>query len=223
MRSENQYSKRDGSLIRIMNAAMSPSVKYIAFCEGDDYWIDPYKLQRQVDFLEEHPDYSMCFHDAYRLIDGKVHSSYKQYSHDGDACLCDVVINGGLFCPTASIMLRKSLYNDYPEFAKKCHVGDFPMQIYMALKGRVHFMRDVMSVYRIGAIGSWTDMMKCLDADKVKEKMNNEISMLNAFNEYSNYKFNDIFSKRISSYRVRTLVRIACKKSLKSCIIHRIP
>ena len=49
---ENQYSKRDGSLARIMDAAMHPNSKYIALCEGDDYWTDPHKLQLQVDIME---------------------------------------------------------------------------------------------------------------------------------------------------------------------------
>ena len=59
---ENQYSKHDGSLGRIMNEHTHG--KYVAYCEGDDYWIDPLKLQKQVDFLETHPDYSMCWTDA---------------------------------------------------------------------------------------------------------------------------------------------------------------
>ena len=60
---ENQYSKRDGSLRKILEAATHPSAKYIATCEGDDYWTDPQKLQIQVDFLESHPDYSLSAHD----------------------------------------------------------------------------------------------------------------------------------------------------------------
>ena len=59
---ENQYSKHDGSLGRIMDE--NSHGKYIAFCEGDDYWTDPLKLQKQIDFLESHPDYSLCFHNA---------------------------------------------------------------------------------------------------------------------------------------------------------------
>lgn len=59
---ENQYSKHDGSIGRIMDAEMAKyNPKYIAYCEGDDYWTDPYKLQKQVNFMESHPDYSVCF------------------------------------------------------------------------------------------------------------------------------------------------------------------
>ena len=55
---ENQWSKSDGSLTKIMDAAIDATgAKYVAICEGDDYWMDPLKLQKQVDFLEEHSDY----------------------------------------------------------------------------------------------------------------------------------------------------------------------
>lgn len=60
---ENQYSKKDGSLQRIMNEHMMG--KYVAMCEGDDFWIDPYKLQKQVDFLENHPE---CVYSCHRYI-----------------------------------------------------------------------------------------------------------------------------------------------------------
>ena len=61
---ENQYSKRDGSLGRIMNAAVDATgAKYVAMCEGDDYWTDPLKLQKQVDFMEANPEYGLCYTD----------------------------------------------------------------------------------------------------------------------------------------------------------------
>ena len=59
---ENQYSKRDGTIGRVVTAACKG--KYMAWCEGDDYWIDENKLQMQVDFLEGNPEYGMCFHGA---------------------------------------------------------------------------------------------------------------------------------------------------------------
>ena len=63
---ENQYSKSDGSLGRIMNAHTKG--KYIALCEGDDYWTDPLKLQKQVDFLEANPEYVLTCH-RYKIYD----------------------------------------------------------------------------------------------------------------------------------------------------------
>lgn len=66
---KNQYSKHDGSVGRIMREVrMATGAKYVAFCEGDDFWTDPLKLQKQIDFLESHPDYSMC-HTAFELVD----------------------------------------------------------------------------------------------------------------------------------------------------------
>lgn len=59
---ENQYSKKDGSLRRVMDEACAKyGAKYYALCEGDDYWTDPHKLQKQVDFMEDHPDYTLTF------------------------------------------------------------------------------------------------------------------------------------------------------------------
>ena len=83
---ENQYSKHDGSILRIMDAAMHPDSKYIAACEGDDYWTDPHKLQIQVDFLESHPDFVICSHDyrCYHQNDDRFndHSCYEWFFGD---------------------------------------------------------------------------------------------------------------------------------------------
>lgn len=69
---DNQYSKKDGCLGNIMNeACKATGAKYIAFCEGDDYWTDPYKLQKQVDFLESHPDISYTCH-RFKIRNGKL-------------------------------------------------------------------------------------------------------------------------------------------------------
>lgn len=66
---ENQYSKQNGSLTKIMNAAIAATdAPYIAMCEGDDYWTDPHKLQKQVDFLEAHPQCAITSH-RYKIYD----------------------------------------------------------------------------------------------------------------------------------------------------------
>lgn len=81
---ENQYSKGDGSLSRIMNQACNNTgAKYMAMCEGDDYWTDPLKLQKQVDFLENHPEYELVFTNRNILKNGEIKPSYhpmREYS-----------------------------------------------------------------------------------------------------------------------------------------------
>ena len=62
--SENLYSKKDGRFIQLTYSSQYLQGKYIAICEGDDYWTDPLKLQKQVDYMEEHPECAMCFHNA---------------------------------------------------------------------------------------------------------------------------------------------------------------
>lgn len=209
---ENQYSKRVG----INRKYQYPRArgKYIALCEGDDYWIDPNKLQKQVDFLEAHPDYSMCFHDVYRRVKDKITTSYEHYNSDTASSLNDIILNGGLFCPTTSIVYRRDLIAEYPQFAYNCHVGDYPLQIYLALCGKVYYFKDVMGVYRIGSIGSWTHSNNKANRDHIFIKMENEIEMLKSFDAYSNYQHTSIFNKRIDEYMFTLLIYHRDKKRI---------
>lgn len=102
---ENQYSKHDGSLTKIMNSACKG--KYIAMCEGDDYWTDPYKLQKQVDFLENNPGFTMVWHDACIETNGKIIKQLNRYDKDCESAINEIIFNGGLFIPTASILVKK--------------------------------------------------------------------------------------------------------------------
>lgn len=144
---ENQYSKRDGSLTRIMNAACCG--KYIAICEGDDYWIDPLKLQKQVDFLEENPDYGLV-HSYFNYVDiydkvipppTQFHQHIQERIFDGyiwDYYLC----NPG-FILTCTCMCRRSLYRkDEQTFVD---TGIFMM---IARQAKVHCIREITSCYR---------------------------------------------------------------------------
>lgn len=144
---ENQYSKRDGSLRRIMDAHMHG--KYVAMCEGDDYWIDPLKLQKQVDFLEANSDYSLCFHNAVRLnnrtkIRERI-SSFCNFNQSRTISTEELI--AGWCIPTASILYRReSLTNiQRPNFFS----GDYTLQLILASVGKVHYIDRYMSVYRL--------------------------------------------------------------------------
>lgn len=147
---ENQYSKHDGSLNRIMYGAISPKVRYIAICEGDDYWTDPLKLQKQFDFMEANPDYSMCFHNAMihyqnRNIGDKPFAQLENRDYN------PVELYEKWLVPTASIFARKEIILkqlptlNNPDFL----YGDNPLIISLAYAGKVRCMNEIMSVYRI--------------------------------------------------------------------------
>ena len=155
---ENQYSKHDGSLNRIMHEACKG--KYIALCEGDDYWIDPLKLQKQVDILESSEEYSLCMHAHTELYsNGDSKDIFRYESDNYNVPMVDLIKGGGGFVSTNSIVYRNSLLDSYPKWAKDAPVGDLPLELFLFHKGRVAYIGSVMSVYRIASLGSWTSLM----------------------------------------------------------------
>lgn len=202
---ENQYSKHDGSLQRIMDSHCYG--KYIACCEGDDYWIDPLKLQKQVDFMESHPDYSMTCNRTklYSHRKGKFVGENYCYNKSQDVEAKDIILCGGLFISTCSIVLRRSVVIDgYPDYFTKCHVGDYPLQIFAAMKGNVYYFNDVMSVYRVENSSSWAGERNKISVEKRIETVHSEIEMLNGFSDdYPHYK--PFFSLRKMAYINRSL------------------
>ncbi len=150
--SENQYSKRNGSLGKIMRqAAKAAGAKYVALCEGDDYWTDPLKLQKQIDFLENHPDYSMCFHNAIEHFEGNCRGD-KLFSNLESRDYTGIEIYASWIIPTASVVVsREVIESDVYKRAKsikKFICGDILLFLSAAHIGKTFAMNDVMSVYR---------------------------------------------------------------------------
>ena len=104
---ENQYSKHDGTIGRSIRE--NTHGKYIAMCEGDDYWTDPYKLQKQVDFLESHPDYVMCSHRFNQYIQDKNFlEEEKDSTFQGADYDLKNLIGGKWLTQTLTVMYRRS-------------------------------------------------------------------------------------------------------------------
>lgn len=149
LETENQYSQGSNKLRSILDPLMTG--KYIAICEGDDYWTDPLKLQKQVDFLEAHPGYSMCFHQAIRTF---VNDNRKDepYSIVEDRDYTGLEMYQPQYRPaTASIVFTSEMYRSdvYQKSLGYClSFGDIPMFLCCAHIGKVRGMSDTMSVYR---------------------------------------------------------------------------
>lgn len=145
---ENQYTKYNGSFHEIQNI-MRKAIrgKYVAYCEGDDYWIDPYKLQKQVDILESDPECSL------------VYTSYKRYNQDEKRFEDDFIVDkeGYLYetlflnipVITVTVCMRSEVLRNLPSVPKGAFTGDHYIWISAALMGRFRIVKDITSVYRI--------------------------------------------------------------------------
>lgn len=149
---ENQYSK--GVKVSLYNYSRAKG-KYIAICEGDDYWTDPYKLQKQVDFLESHPNYVMCSHKYIRLRDNNAEILPKDISKYGRIYSLNDLIRGNWFFQPLTIMYRcESLDLKYLKTYE--HTKDLTLIYALLRKGNGICMPDIMGVYRIHSNGIWS-------------------------------------------------------------------
>lgn len=149
---ENQYSKKDGSLRQIMSIAFNTTgAKYIALCEGDDYWTNTLKLQKQVDFLESHPEYTYIFHNA--IIHWEDNAHPDKYMADyvpGD--VSPLQLYNSWLVPTASVVFRREILQS-DTYIKSLGIpnavfGDVQIAIASGFHGKIYYLAECMSVYR---------------------------------------------------------------------------
>jgi len=200
-----EYAKNHPDIIRVITADYNVGAKangrrcynvvrgkYIAICEGDDYWTDPYKLQKQIDVLDANPQYSMCFHNAYIIWEGKKKRrefcSYKKTVYN----TIDL-IEKNWFIPTQSIVYRKSVY-EYEEWMNYVLGGDYALQLFLSTKGDIAYINEIMSVYRKnpGSLGA-----------KLKPSYSTlrTLELLSYFNYYTEFNYDVIVKKRINMMR----------------------
>lgn len=182
---ENQWSKHDGSIARIVNSHIRG--KYVALCEGDDYWTDPLKLQMQYDEMEKHPEIDMCSHIAVSLKGGKIHGYRNPLKHSGIISVEQMIEGGGGIVATNSLFLRKEIFDDFLPFQKVLNV-DYSIQLRGALRGGVLFVNRCMSVYRVNAVGSWSERLKS-DKTKVLNFHQKIQEMLDSFDVFTGGRY----------------------------------
>ncbi|MDE5423401.1 glycosyltransferase [Ancylomarina sp. DW003] len=155
LQSENQYSQGVKPGFDIVMPRCQG--KYIAHCEGDDYWIDPYKLQKQVNFMEGNPEYSFIFHDCEILNQNSGSRQLRVGKRviDETVDLVSAIKQNNM--PTASILHRNVLdRNSTPGWSFRTKKGDYCLVILLAEKGLGKYLPDVMSVYRVHEGGVWS-------------------------------------------------------------------
>ena len=145
--SENQYSK--GLHRQIMESAIARyNPKYIAFCEGDDYWIDAYKLQKQVNFLEEHPDYGFSYTNA-KGFDQSKNSFYDMKLRGFSGMLYDSKLKNDIDMWTLTFLCRAELFFSRPKLdPNKVFCGDRLMFFHICRLSKGFYLPEETSVYR---------------------------------------------------------------------------
>ena len=190
------------NFIRIFNECKG---QYIALLEGDDYWIDPLKLQKQVDSLEKPVNATICFHNAIVIW----HNIEKQPNL---FCASNQAINGAFpdvvkqwLMPTASIVFKRSSVN-LPDWFPKIRNWDWAVQMLATSNGKFIYLNEPMSVYRkhLGGNSFNPDYTNLQTFDR-------QITLLNLINKQYNFTFNEIICEKICE--IRRLMKIINRKN----------
>ena len=190
---ENQYSKGIG----IIPNYIVPRIrgKYVAACEGDDYWCDDYKLQKQFDYMEKHSECSMCVHNTIKhdLETGK-EKLFNNWTEIHELTLEDVF--DGWNVHTSSFFIRGEFFEKEP-FPRKYWFRDYIRLTMGYYYGKIVALPDIMSVYNWNnSAGITYSVWKKRNA-KSLEKMQLKKEYLVEYNKFTEYKFQDVVYKKI--------------------------
>lgn len=202
---ENQHSKG----VRVSKVYNLPRAigKYVAYCEGDDYWSDADKLQKQYDIMEQHPECSMCVHPV-RVVSENgalTEETIPRYFLDEGVIeerefLRQELINGWA-AQTSSYFVRNEYLQEYlkewPSFAQMMMVGDLPLVLYMITRGKIYFGTEMMSCYRMGAEFSFRKRRQKNPFFELRYLC----SLLGGIEEYDRYT-NGKYKDLVSAYKV---------------------
>lgn len=203
---ENQYSK--GSLGRIMDTAVDATgAKYVAMCEGDDYWTDPYKLQKQVDFLESHPEYTFCCH-RFKIYDQRKGTYLREYAYNYYKANEDLVIDEKLFFSVwvtqlLTTMMRSDIHHAImTECYDTFHSGlDVYMYYLLLRRGNGISLNQQMGVYR------WHDGGMAIGMSKIESYKKGYIVTKCLLSSFPN---DILLYPRLRYYALRYLRFISC-------------
>lgn len=174
------------------------SGEYIAICEGDDYWTDPLKLKKQVDFLESNSDFSMVCHNAEIVYEGISKKPHRFNKRKSDAEISMKELLEEWVMPTASMVFRYKCIEDYPSWHKEIYSGDLTLALVAMNIGKNYYFNDTMSVYRINYRGSSASSIFRNRGTFIWEQ---HIKLLNYFNDYTDKKFELVINNRLGYLR----------------------
>jgi glycosyltransferase involved in cell wall biosynthesis len=219
---ENQFSK-GAPLMMNFNCSRARG-KYIALCEGDDYWTDPYKLQKQVDFLENNKDYSICFHPVKIIKEDGVINSFFFREVPETTNIYELAKSN--YIHYASVMFRNFNMNKYlTDFLKRSKMPfckDYFLYLYLAQYGLIGKLKDVSAIRRVHKGGMWGPIDQLDRIKKTKKSLkifipyfsyDKKIKKL-LLNQYTNVIVGELNLKGNISEAKREFIKIFIKNPL---------
>ena len=201
------YQKRAPSKIRLIlaernqcsnepfaTAFQASQSQYIAVLDGDDYWTSPHKLQKQVDFLDAHPECAMCFHNVTVFYEDE---SREPWDHNPPrqkeiSTLEDLWMD--CFIASCSPMFRQGLLDEFPNWYNTTFFGDWSLYILYAERGKIGYINEVMGAYRVHSGGVWSGLSDV-------EQLSSAISFHESLNAHLNFRYQKPINAAISKWR----------------------
>ncbi|MCD6577496.1 MAG: glycosyltransferase [Anaerolineaceae bacterium] len=217
---DNQYSqgKKAFAYFLLPEAAG----KYIALCEGDDYWMDPHKLQKQVDFIEANKNCSMVAHaiQIENALDPKKYNVKRSVDGDHYFNQEELIMHGTRLIHTSSMLFRSSLVKNIPNWVTSSPIGDYPLILFASMHGRIYYINEVMSTYRSFVPGSAMSIKSKLSNDNLIDYCLRVVNMFQEFDAFSSFKYHRVIKRKISAYLYKQLRKVWKRSSISSFKIY---
>jgi len=147
----------------LINLHKEADGEFIALCEGDDYWTNPHKLQRQVNFLESRPDYAICFHPVNWLKEGRLFTSNRIPLSSREYYTAEDLFANDNFIRTCSVVYRNKFRGKFPEWLYEVPYGDVAIHILNSQYGKIGLINSIMAVYRVHKGGIYSGENKIVN------------------------------------------------------------
>ena len=218
MLKQNLYSIESQKIALV--APWREKCEYEAMCEGDDYWIDPLKLQKQVDFLDNNPEYGMCytdfdmlFQDSGRIIRNVAKTLPSRYPMVYKS-LKDYIKSKGYVAPM-SWVIRSSLVESYEPIQNACD-GTYCMFAHYMNASKVHYLKDVTCVYRVLKNSASRSESQSVEYKRRNNLLNLQLTLLAKYGYYDEekeYCINSFYKENILFFAENNIL-----EEIKLCI-----
>lgn len=172
--------------------------EYIALCEGDDYWTSPAKLRLQVEAMDAHPEWSMCFHPAAIELEDGTQGGEIKIRVRRDVYTLEHYLAREIDIATAATLYRRSMMPQWPDWMWKVGFADVPMRVMLAANGPIGFVPGTMSVYRVHRGGIWSRGHHGADPEALEWQAETVVEAYTAFREYLGGRYDRPIAWRIA-------------------------